>query len=177
MSKIGVGVGEDFPVDEEHGGAGVGPQGAPRTEQEEFEAWKQRRAEHRAQRDAWRAQRDEWLGRKRAFKENMRRAVHESFGPGDYRGARHAMRFPFWAPFFVLIPILCIATFVAVIAAAFEAPFAFLALVMGLMLFAVVRQHHWRRHFHYGYGMAQGPIVTPPPQQQPPAPPPTISGN
>jgi hypothetical protein len=177
MSKFGVGVGEDFPVDD--GPQGSTSSGAPRTEQEEFEDWKRRRAEWRAQRDHWRAQRDEWKARKRAFKRKVREAARESFG-NEWDAYRHERRrrygwYPFWPLW--LIPILCIVFFFSLIGAIFKAPLAILGLVaIGAVLFS-----HHNRYRHYGYdydyGMPRGPIVTPPPSNAPPpVTPPTIEG-
>ena len=54
MSKIGVGVGDDFPVDD---GAPKNTSEPPRDDRAEFEEWKRRRDAYRAQREAWRTQR------------------------------------------------------------------------------------------------------------------------
>jgi hypothetical protein len=73
MSKIGVGVGDDFPVDDSNNpqnpNTNTGSAGAPPDDRAEFEAWKARRDAHRAQREAWRAQRQEWHQRKAAWKD------------------------------------------------------------------------------------------------------------
>jgi len=178
MSKFGVGVGEDFPVDD---GPQGGPSGAaPRTEQEEFEDWKRRREQWRAQRDHWRAQRDEWRARKRAFKHKVREAARESFG-SEWDAYRYERRrrygwYPFWPLW--LIPILAIVFFFSLIGAIFKAPFAFIALVLLGVFFFAPRGHH-RFHRDYGYDMPRGPIVTPPPRAsntQPPVTPPSIGG-
>ena len=174
MSKIGVGVGEDFPVDDGHGAAPGGPQG-PRSEQEEFEDWKRRRDQWRAQREQWRAQRDEWRARKRAFKQKIREAAQESFGQewDGYRYDRYRRSRGF-GPIWAVIPILGIVLFVSLIAAIFKAPFVFLGLIA---ICAVVCAHHnrYRFHHHYDYDMPRGPIVTPPPKSEPPAPPPAVT--
>ena len=165
MTKYGVGVGDDFPLDD--GGRGNPPggeQGQPRDDREEFEEWKRRRDEYRARREEWRRQRDEWRARRRAFKEKVRAAARESFGArgngyrdGDYYGWRHGDRrghFPFfvWPAIGILIPILVLALIVSLIGAIFKSPFAFLALVaLGFGVFA------WRHHHvphHYGYSGA-----------------------
>ena len=80
MSKIGVGVGDEFPVNDGNNpnqntgsaqGGGAGPQ-TPEDERAEFEAWKRRRDAQRAQKEAWRAQRDEWHRRKHEWKQQWR---------------------------------------------------------------------------------------------------------
>jgi hypothetical protein len=107
MGKIGVGIGDDFPVDDEngpqgHGNGAGGPQGQSgqaggqanaRNEADDradYEEWKRRRNAWRADREARRAEREEWKARKRAFKHKLREAIHESFG--DERDARGAYR-------------------------------------------------------------------------------------
>jgi hypothetical protein len=183
MSKIGVGVGEDFPVDDGHGagqsaGQGGGPRG-PRSEQDEFEDWKRRRDQWRSQREQWRAQRDEWRARRRAFKRKIREAAHESFGQ-DWDGYRYEQyrrsRRHGFGPLWVLIPVLGVVLFFSLIAAIFKAPFAILAVIA---ICALVYSHHNRYRFHrhhYDYDMPRGPIVTPPPpKSEPPAPPPAVT--
>ena len=175
MSKIGVGVGEDFPVDDGHGAGAAGPQG-PRSEQEEFEDWKRRRDQWRSQREQWRAQRDEWRARKRAFKQKIREAAHESFGQ-EWDGYRYEQyrRSRGFGPIWAVIPILGIVLFISLIAAIFKAPFVFLGVIA---ICAVVCAHHNRYRFrhHYDYDMPRGPIVTPaPPKSEPPAPPPVVT--
>jgi hypothetical protein len=179
MSKYGVGVGDDFPIDDKDNGQ-------PQDERAEFEEWKRRRDAYRAQRDEWRRQREEWRERKHAFKERVRQAARETFGEGygdryqdDWRsgGRRHRGGFPFlvWPAVGLLIPILIVATFIAIIAAVFKSPFVFLGLiVLGFLFFA--HRHHHRYHGDFrGYDFdlkpSRGPgpnnnggaIVTPPP--------------
>lgn len=194
MSKFGVGVGDEFPMDD--GGRGNQPggdQGQPRDDREEFEEWKRRRDAHRAQREAWHRQREEWRERKRAFKEKVRQAARETFGEGhddygyrgDWRsgGRRHRGGFPFlvWPAVGLLIPILIVATFIAIIAAVFKSPFVFLGLiVLGFLFFAHRHHHRYRDDFRrpdYDFDLkpSRGPtpnnnggaIVTPPPPTAP----------
>jgi hypothetical protein len=89
MSKIGVGVGDDFPVDD---GApkNTGGNEPPRDDRAEYEEWKRRRDSYRAQREAWRAQREEWRNRRDEFKAHWKaqsRAWRDEFheGGGRYR--------------------------------------------------------------------------------------------
>jgi hypothetical protein len=98
MTKIGVGVGEEFPLDEpaqttnnpedqEHrdGYRGHGERFESgccysRTEYEARRAaYRQWRDEHRALRRQWR---DEWRARKRAFRDELRRSFYETFRSG-----------------------------------------------------------------------------------------------
>jgi hypothetical protein len=84
MPKLGVGVGEEFPLDEENG---------PQPEQEtgpnpDCEEWRRRRAMHR---EAWRRFRNqmraEWSQRRRAFREGLRR--QDDVEPMDTMHDRH----------------------------------------------------------------------------------------
>jgi hypothetical protein len=47
MSKFGVGVGDDFPIDDNNGRE----QAQPQDDRAEYEEWKRRRDAHRAQRE------------------------------------------------------------------------------------------------------------------------------
>jgi hypothetical protein len=169
MSKYGVGVGDEFPVDDGNANAAGGNQ-APRDDRADYEEWKRRREAHRAQREQWRAQREEWRDRKRAFKEKIRAAARESFGDdygdrrgygrGDFSRFGHGRRgFRFGRGLFVLVPILAIVLFVALIAAIIKSPFVFLALVLAGFFFFGHRfsyyghrfaGHGWHSHDRYG---------------------------
>ena len=195
MSKFGIGVGDEFPVDDGHGQGAGGDQGQPRDDRAEFEEWKRRKDAHRAQREQWRAQREEWRNRKRAFKERVRAAARESFGDdwddrryGRGYGRRGGFRFPLVA----LIPILGLVLVIALIAAIIKSPFVFLGLaLLGFFFFAHRHHHHdhrfaghgWHRHdgrdYDFDMKPSRGPaagnsaVVTPPPSpeagQTPPA--------
>lgn len=195
MSKFGVGVGDDFPVDDGNGRGEGGDQGPPRDEREEFEDWKRRREAHRARREQYRQQRAEWQERKRAFKEKIRAAARESFGDARYdddRGYRgwhsghRRSRFPFflWPAIGIMIPILFIALLVAIIAAVFKSPFVFLGLVLLAFMFFGFRHHrwagpghrHWHGHWHggsdgYDFDLKPTSSSTGGSTQTPPAPP------
>jgi len=180
MSKFGVGVGDDFPIDDNNGRE----QAQPQDDRAEYEEWKRRRDAHRAQREEWRRQREEWRERKRAFKERVRAAARESFGPryGEYEdgyyhhsGWRSGHRrggFPFlvWPALGLLIPILIIALLVSVIAAVFKSPFVFLGLAVLAFLFIAHRHHHHHDHFrgpHGDYDFDLRPAGGPRPPQPP----------
>jgi hypothetical protein len=163
MSKFGVGVGDDFPVDDGNGQGASGDQGGPRDDREEFEEWKRRRAAHRARREEYRRQREEWQQRKRAFKEKIRAAARESFGDGRYdddrryygwHGGFRRSRFPFFLlpAIGLMIPVLLIALLVAIIAAIFKSPFVFLALVLLAFMVFGYRAHRWAGPGHHWHG-------------------------
>ncbi len=181
MSKFGVGVGEEFPLDDENGDGGGGDQSrGPRTEADDradYEEWKRRREAWRAQREEWRAHRDSWRAGKRAFKQKIREAARESFGErGGYRDDRYGRGH--WHPMgllWLLIPVLAILVVFSLVSAVFKAPFVFLAL-FALGAFVLMHRGPWRHHRHYDYYGPRGPIPAPPPAQPPAAPPPT-TGN
>src|SRR5690348_8934013 len=108
MSKIGVGVGDEFPVNDGNNpnttsnSTGANP---PDDDRAELEEWKLRRDAWRAQKEQWRAQRDEWQRRrhewkqqwrenKRAFRDEMRARFGDDYD--NYGGRRYGRgRFPF----------------------------------------------------------------------------------
>jgi len=197
MGKIGVGVGDDFPVDDENGGASGGQQGPANQRSEaddraEYEMWKRRRDAWRAEREARRAEREAWKARKRAFKRKLKEAIHDSFGDEDYRGdyrgrdwndrydGRGRAGHPFgwrWAGpaalLAIVVPFLILMLVFALISAAFKAPFVILAVCAIVWIVYGMRHHHRHdRGYRYYY---DGDIDTPPrgprPQQPPPSPP------
>ena len=141
MARIGVGVGEDFPIEDRPpsgGDAGPGPHEYNPYEDRHaycgwggdgggYEDWRARRAE-------WRQQRRE---RRRRFRDEMR-----ARGYGRYRG-----------PFFPLFPLLIaafvitllIAGLVTVVAAA---PFVALGLVL-LIVLHIAHRRHYRSTWDY----------------------------
>jgi hypothetical protein len=173
MSKIGVGVGEDFPLDD--GGKDGGGDRA------EYEAWKRRRDEWRARREQWRAEQDEWRARRgewrarrRAFKEKVRAAARDTFGPeyDAYRDARWRYR-AYWPFGYGVLRIIGIVLVIALISEIFRAPLLFLALAGGAWFFFV----HRHRRYAYGgcdYDFDAQPASKPSPSAQPaqPQPPP-----
>ncbi len=185
MSKFGVGVGDDFPVDDGNGNRAAGDQApgngnANADDRADYEEWKRRRDAYRAQREQWRAQREEWKNRRRAFKEKVRAAARDSFGRdwSDYRDyddhRRHRRGGHSYWPFWMLLPILGIVLFVSLISAIFKSPLVFVALAaIGFFWFSH-RHHQWdKRHRDYDFDLkpANGPqpsatIVTPPPAPQ-----------
>jgi hypothetical protein len=106
MSKIGVNIGEDFPVEDPSRTSGPADQSQPSPDdrqqsadgdgaangsddRDEFERWKWwREGEQHWQEDVRNA-RAEWEARKRAFKENIRAAVHDAMG-SHVNGRHHA---------------------------------------------------------------------------------------
>ena len=156
MSKIGVGVGDEFPVDDgnnpkPNNGSNTGPR-TPEDDRAEFEEWKRRRDAWRAQREQWRAQRDEWQRRKhewkaqwrdqkRAFRDDMR----AQFGDDYYRGGRRYGRGRFhFAGFYGLPRILGIILVVAVLIFAISHIGYILA---GLAAIALL----WAAYHHFGH--------------------------
>lgn len=169
MSKIGVGVGEDFPVDD---GPGK-PNNSEQDDRADYEEWRRRRSERRAHRDEWRAQREQWRAKRRAFKEKVRQAARDTFGPEwrSYRNARRGYYHHRHFPFGILMPILGIVLFFSLLSAVFKAPFFFLALAGLAYFFFAHRYHH--RYEGCDYDIDAKP-VQPKPAAQPeqPTPPP-----
>lgn len=182
MSKYGVGIGDDFPLDDGRGPGAAGSSSAaggdaPRDDRAEFEDWKRRRDEWRAQREAWksqaenwRRQRDEWRARRRAYRDQRR---GEYYGGGSYDYGRG------WYPHFFGFGLFRLLAFFAVIALIVFA-FSHLYVVVGILavvaLFAASR-HHGIDPFDFGpHDYSQRP---PPPAQpqanQPPASPPATT--
>lgn len=176
MTKIGVGIGEDFPIEDKPGaspGAGTG-QGEEAPGPHEYdpdgdsrytgwgyccdwdrEDWYRRRAEWRRARHEWRRQRHEW---RRRFRAEMRAR--------GYRGRG----FPFF-PFVPLLVVLIVFSLLitGLMTVLFSAPFAVLGLLFVAVLYGVHRSH---RHGYGDYGAtpASGPAEGPA-NGTPPAPP------
>ncbi len=83
MSKLGVGIGDEFPIDDGKSAADSASRG-PGGSDPDYEA---RRAEWHRQREAWRDQRrqwrDQWREKKRAFREEMRAQYGDEFDRHD----------------------------------------------------------------------------------------------
>jgi hypothetical protein len=187
MSKIGVGVGEDFPVDDGDGNTAAGAQGAvPNDDRAEFEAWKRARDDERRYREEKRRHHEEWHQRKREFKERIKAAARE-FGDDtrdrwhdrDWDGRHwHASRYwPIGIGFALLviaIPIFILAFFFSLISAAFKAPFVILAIVAIAALVFASRHRHGHRRYDYSdrrsrYRYYDDSDIQTPPRPQPPA--------
>ena len=173
MSKIGVGVGEDFPVDD---GAGkTGPGDDDRAEYEDWrrrrDEWRSKREQYRAEQDEWRARRDEWRDRKRAFKEKVRSAARETFGPewDAYRDARRRYGHYYWPFSYGMMRILGIVLVIALISEVFKAPLLFLGL--GAVAWFFFHHHHGygRRDYDFDARPASGPSPSAKPAEPPPA--------
>ncbi len=168
MSKIGVGVGEDFPVDDGNGG----------DDRADYEAWKRRREEWRERREQWRAEEEEWRrrrwewrARKRAFKEKVRAAARETFGPeyDAYRDARTRYRH-YWPFGYGLMRVLGIVLVIALISEVFRAPLLFLALAGGAWFFFAHRHHRYAHGCDYDFDARPASRPQGPPQQPQPPP-------
>jgi hypothetical protein len=116
MSKIGVNVGEEFPVEDPSHGCNSSDQSQPSRDSHsqngdrdarpngchdraEFERWKWRREGERLWQDDVRNERTEWEARKQAFKEKIRAAVHEAVGNhvnGRHHAWGHTWRWRLW---------------------------------------------------------------------------------
>lgn len=144
MSKIGVGVGEDFPVDDAPGpksGQNHTNRHHENTHREDGHGCGFDYGEYRWRRHEWRQQRREWKRKWRAYMRE-RRDYEREYGAGP--GGHHFIGLRFGLPF-VLIPLIGIAILVAFITALFRFPFILLALLLGGYLYATHRRHH---HFY-----------------------------
>src|SRR5215467_14594177 len=91
MGKLGVGIGDEFPVDDPKGpasGETAGPGDAPRDPE-----YEKMRDEYRKARDAWRDQRrkmrDAWRARRRAHHDEMRRRYGDAYADHDWHEHWH----------------------------------------------------------------------------------------
>lgn len=173
MSKYGVGIGDDFPLDDGRGPAAGGPNDAPRDDRAEFEDWKRRRDEWRAQREAWksqaenwRRQRDEWRARRRAYRDQRRAEYHG--GRADYYDSRG------WYPHFFgfgLFRLLASFAVIALIVFAFSHLYVVIGIVAVVALFAASHRHGFDPFdlgpHDYARGAPPATPTTPPPATPP----------
>ena len=173
MARIGVGVGEDFPIEDKPGaasggqserpGEGPGPHEYDAASDHRYagcgpgwdrEDWRAHRAEWRRHRREWKAEHREW---RRRFKAELRDRI---------RSGEFPRYFPF---FFPLIPILIGLTVLAILVTGVvtivaSAPFV----VVGLALLFVLYAAH-RRHYHHDYRYYDATPTDVPPNHTPPA--------
>lgn len=153
MTKIGVGVGEDFPIEDkpEHA-SDEGPEpGAGQHRRDEgygcgwgpdsYDDWRDWRDDWRAHRAEWRARRREW---RRRYREEMR--MRHGYGDPYYY---------YWGLPRVLRIVIVIALIMLTFRLIAEAPF----IILGLGLLAVLYIAH-RRHEETAHYRQDGP---PPP--------------
>lgn len=148
MSKIDVGVGEDFPVDEGSGHRDDARR--PQDDPTEFQEWCRRT-------DAWHAR------RRRAFRA-MRARVAESMDHAgsamqgahpsrhEYRHGRFGRGFGYRRRWLLLaLPLLGVTLLVALISAAVHQPLVMLALSLLALAAAGLshRQRHWRSDYRF----------------------------
>jgi hypothetical protein len=182
MSKIGVGIGEDFPVDDgqpprEDGPHREGREGRegfqggyrPRDDDAEYAA---RREAHRAwheQRREWKRQwRDEWRARRRDFKSQFKGSYYDGHSR-PYMGFGHPFH---WGPHMLWRVIAAVAVIAAIVFA-----FSHIYLILGALVLLALFAAAWHRGFdpfdlphHHRYDR---PEPSPPPARpQPPAEPP-----
>jgi hypothetical protein len=122
MSKIDVGVGEDFPIND---GQGVGEAGSDGERCG-------RPGESREERDTRRA---EWRSRKRGFRDDVRRSFHQHFG--DH---------PFDMHHGGLLRVLIAVALLALAIAILPHLFLLMALVLAVVFFAAHRGGFYHTH-------------------------------
>ena len=152
MSKFGVGVGDDFPIDEgkprEAAPAGAGPD-----YEKEREEWRKQREEWREKRRQWH---DEWRRKRRQFREEMRARYGGDFSDGEhwswrwYGEPNHLFR---------LLGILALIVVTIMI-------FSHIYILFGLIVLAGLYFAYRGGFDHFDY-----PHMSAPPRPNPPAPP------
>jgi len=164
MSKIGVGVGDEFPLDD--GANRSAADQTPRTPEDdraEFEAWKRRRDAHRAQREAWRARKEEWRSRRREWKDQwrgQRRQWRDEFRYGP-EGGRYPHPFFFGhGPWRILGLAVAIALIVFALS---HIGYIIVGLAALALLFAAYH-HHGHDAFDFGPRDYGRPMAPPAPQ-------------
>jgi hypothetical protein len=165
MSKIGVGVGDDFPVDDGQGRSNAGGAPPPGDDRAEFEEWKRRRNAWRAQRDAWQAQRDdwrkqrdEWRSRRRAFRDQFKSEMRGGFRDDRYGNGYHA-----FLPGHRVWRILTLVAGIALIVFMFSHIYVLIGiLALGALFFA------YHRHGHDPFDLGPYDYSQPDPQPAPP---------
>jgi hypothetical protein len=169
MSKLGVGIGDEFPIDDGKP-AGDSAQRGPEYDSD-YEA---RRAEWHGQRDAWRDQRrqwrDQWREKKRAFREEMRAHTgddfdHDGHWHGPYGYGRHRYVFKLLALAGAIVIAITI--------------FSHIYILFGLLVLAgLFYAYHHRGYDHFDWSPSAHPAPRRPaqsptssPSSAPPAPP------
>jgi hypothetical protein len=169
MSKYGVGVGDDFPVDD---GRGRGQQG-PEDDRAEFEEWKRRRDAWRAQREAYRAQGEEWRRRRdewRAQWKEQRRAWRDQYRD-TYRGFGDDSR-RWHPPFYMgygLWRALWIIALIGLVIFAFQHLGVIIVGMLALAALFYAYHHFGHDPFDLGPPDYSRPMTPPAPPSQPPA--------
>jgi hypothetical protein len=162
MSKIGVGVGDDFPVDD--GGNRADP---PRDDRAEFEAWKRRRDAHRAQREAWRRRRAEWKAQWREQRRALHDAWHENNGDAFSRG-RYRRGYPYFGGHQVMKLIMIAGVIALVVFALMHIGYIIVGLLALAVLFAAYHRFgHDPLDFDFADRRYSRPMTTPPPAPTP----------
>jgi hypothetical protein len=147
MSKLGVGVGEEFPVDEPKPDEGRPPEsnreGAPagKTEDEDY-------ARYRAWREQRRREHDEWHARKRAFKEEVRKRAREFREEIRQRAREHFgddYHFDHYRRHGVVLRVLGLAALAGLAIALLPHLFLLIALALVVIFLAAHYHHH---HYH-----------------------------
>ncbi len=145
MTKIGVGVGEEFPIeDKPERPAGGGPEQGSANHRRDagcgwghgsdsYEDWRDRRDDWRARRSEWRARRREW---RRRYRDEMR--MH--YGPGD-------PYYFYWGLPRILRIVIVIAAIMLVFRLIADAPFIILG--MGLLAVLYIAHRHREEEAQY----------------------------
>ncbi|HTP76965.1 MAG TPA: hypothetical protein VMJ73_08275 [Rhizomicrobium sp.] len=145
MTKIGVGIGEDFPADDtKPAEAPRGDDGRNRDEaynDAEYAARREAYRKWREQRREWKRQwRNEWRARKRAFREQVHKSLSENGVPHGRYHDDHAHR-EFWNHT-ILWAVLGVIAAIAIVSFIFSHIFVVVGVVALLALFAAYHRGH-----------------------------------
>ena len=176
MTKIGVGVGEDFPADDSKPAEAPGETASGDRRYDgrdyarydaEYAARREAYRKWREQRREWKRQwRDEWRARKRAFREQVHQSIYENAGYDPRRDYRHYGHPAFWN-YGILWVVLGIIATIAVISFLFSHIFIVVGVIAVLALFAAY--HHGYDPFDLEPAADYSRPATPPPAPQPPS--------
>jgi hypothetical protein len=157
MGKFGVGIGDDFPIDEGKPRDAAPPGTGPDYEKER-EEWRKRHEQWRKQRDEWhekrRQWRDEWRKRRREFREEMR----ARYG-GDFYDEEHWRWYGEPHQLFRILGIIALLVVTIMI-------FSHIYILFGLIVLAGLYFAYRGGFDHFDY-----PNMSAPPRSNPPAPP------
>jgi len=159
MGKLGVGIGDDFPIDEPNEPDSANPEARAQYEAKR-EEWRKARAEWRKRRDEWRAKRRELREEWHRERERFRAEMCARFGDWHEHGRSDNSHEDGWLNVPMAIAILVIAAIVLIAANAAASHLYLLlgALVLGGLYFA------WRRgsdRFDF-HRFDEPPRLTPP---------------
>ncbi len=163
MGKLGVGIGDDFPV--EDGQRGPSGENAAASDPGRDAEYEKRREDYRKARDAWREQRhkmrDAWREKRRAYREQMRARYGDAhageFGHGPHWGDGHHWGFGPHRLFQILVIVGLVMLAIAI--------FSHIYILFGLVVLAGLYFAYRGGFDHFDFG--EPPHSAPPPASPP----------